>query len=94
MVCLVAGARLYQRYHGNLHAPSNNGRRRLPPYKGSLHNPESLSSLHSRAEQKSLFFIMGVGEKEKVEGSLEATNVWRKLEIEVLNTAKAPAEQG
>jgi len=37
---------------------------------------------------------MGAGEKEKVEGSLEATNVWRKLEIEVLNTAKAPAEQG
>lgn len=31
---------------------------------------------------------MGAGEKEKVEGSLEATNAWRKLEIEVLNTAK------
>ena len=40
---------------------------------------------------------MGAGEKEKEKvggGSLEATNVWRKLEIEVLNTANAPSEEG
>jgi hypothetical protein len=29
-----------------------------------------------------------------VEGSGEATNVWRKLEIEVLNAAKAAAARG
>jgi hypothetical protein len=29
-----------------------------------------------------------------VEGGQEATNVWRKLEIEVLNAAKATAAAG
>jgi hypothetical protein len=76
-----------------LHAPSNNSRRRFPPYKGSLHNPERVFLLF-RAKQKSLFFIMGAGEKQKVQGSRETTNVWRKLEIEVLNAAKAAAAQG
>lgn len=53
------------------------------------------SSQQSRAEE-SLLYNGGGRERERESGggSLEATNVWRKLEIEVLNTANAPSEEG
>lgn len=64
VVCLVVGVRLYQRCHGNLHAPSNNGRRRLPPYKLLFTTLQESFFPLSKAEA-SFLYNRGWGERKR-----------------------------
>jgi hypothetical protein len=77
-----------------MHHPIMGGEESTPTLPASLHNPVRVF-LPLKEEQRRLFFIRvegGLGGREvEGRGGREATNVWRKLKIEVLNAAKAEA---